>query len=199
MPESSFMAHARKLWINDPWTCSICKANYPYYPENPKSQPTGWEVVSEKILCKTCLFHYWEIDHGLWDKYSTVDRIWCYDPFEVPVEEPKTKEYWYYWVWTLAPNHNIDEVRSNIERFINCDLKIYYCDISFEHGDKNGREHYNMRIKAHKAIKGQRIRRYEKAGKINRQTIRKRTQENWDNVGNYCSKENEIEVLIDTS
>lgn len=127
----------------------------------------------------------WKVKNGKWYLYG-VDET-----------EPRAaKDFWYYWVWTLAPNHKIEEVRANIEKFANRNLGIYYMDISLEHGDTNGREHYNMRIKSRQCIKGQRVKPYERTGKINRQTIRKHTEENWDSVGNYCSKENDIEILI---
>lgn len=149
-------------------------------------------------ICETCVTNVALPNTGPEDRliWRVKDKKWfLYDVVRGIPE--RQREYWYYWVWTLAPNHSIEEVRANIDKFVACDLGIYYCDISFEHGEETGREHYNMRIRSHKCIKAQRVKRYEKAGKINRQTIRKQTESNWDNVGNYCSKENEIEVLVD--
>lgn len=181
---------ADKLWSKDIWQCSMCGQLSQDYPQ------IGFEPVSEKIFCNICLYHYWDIDGQSWAKYRLDEkRMWTYLPKEPEPDRPK--EYWYYWVWSLAPNYTIEDVRSNIDKFIACKLGIFYCDISLEHGEKTGREHYNMRIKAHKCIKGQRVKRYEKAGKIHKQTIRKQTQENWDNVGTYCTKENDIQILID--
>lgn len=178
-----------RLWKSDTWHCEMCRRSSQDYPN------IGWDPMENKIVCIECFLHWHEETDILGRWHIGEDRIiTCHKP-EV-VEEVKDREYWYYWVWTLAPNHTIEEVRSNIEKFVNCDHGFIYVDISLEHGDESGREHYNMRIRSRKCIKAQRVRRYEKAGKINRQTIRKHTEENWDNVGNYVTKENPIEVLV---
>lgn len=118
-----------------------------------------------------------------------------------PKIEP-AKEYWYYTVWTVAPGKSISNVRSNIDLFVGRSdtLQLFYVDASLEKTDMETHEpirpHYNVRFKSHKSIPKNRIHQYEKAGMINYQVINKHTEENWDNVGNYISKENSIEVLL---
>ncbi len=113
--------------------------------------------------------------------------------------EKKEKEYWYYLVWTLRPGFQIGQVRTYISKVEDrCNtLGIFYMDISYESENGSIREHYNMRIKSHKMVAKSRFAFYEKAGHIHYQPIKLKTDANWNNVGNYISKENLIEVLIE--
>lgn len=109
------------------------------------------------------------------------------------------KEYWYYLVWTHNDDHTIQEVYTNIEKLVGRSEKlgIYFLDVSYEKDSaKNGREHYNMRIRSNKAIPKNRFSHYEKCGHIHYQPIRKKEEDNWNNLGNYCSKETKIIRLI---
>lgn len=129
--------------------------------------------------------------------YDTYMRAFdAYDKYAIACKNKS--EYWYYLVWTKGPNVKIETVRNNIDKLLKRKdkLGIFYCDISFEHGDISGREHYNMRLKTRGPMPKNRISHYEKSGKINYQPIKKRSDENWNNIGNYCNKENPVEQLL---
>lgn len=181
-----------QLWKYDTWICSTCGQCSLNYPR------IGWSTLDNEILCIECFLSEHNSHDLLCNAYIDENRFIRLSKPEIE-DIPTEKEYWYYWVWTLAPNRKIEEVRTNIDKLVGRDLGIFYLDISFEHGEKSGREHYNMRIKSSRCIKAQRVKQYEKCGKIHKQTIRVHTEENWMAVGNYCSKENEIEILINKS
>lgn len=190
---SGFFSIFSEFW------CQLCVADY--FNVTTSALQQDWELVQTPLSSKDGenkgqWFYLWKLKpiEIPFHKLSAAAQ----EKFLIEQEESKPKkEYWYYLVWTLAPSHTIDEVKANINLLANRSLGIFYLDVSLEHGDINGREHYNMRIKSYRPIKKQRFSHYERVGKINYQTIRKHTEENWMAVGNYCSKENEIQVLID--
>jgi len=145
----------------------------------------------------------WHIEKAR--EYDQQDTFVPNDGWEVASEEIREhflgqrpqREYWYFLTWTLAGDHTIEEVRANIDKFTQRDIGWIMCDIVLEHGSKNEREHYHMRIRLSRALKKQKLQHYEKVGHIDMKRIRVQTQENWDGgLEGYMSKENEIEHLI---
>lgn len=163
----------------------------------------------EDALCKDCWLKWcWRdsLENPKIKKFMnhTEDEIqddaiiWLRKRLEELEQIPK-KEYWYYLVWTHKDDYPITKILENIRKLVVRAKKLgaFYIDISLEHGEEKGREHYNMRIKSYKMIPKNRFKHYEKYGSINYQAIHLHTLENWTNVGNYCKKENSIEILLD--
>jgi len=183
-------SRARERW----WICAYC--------DNTRgtSNIANWMSYTHSFVCGPCLLdikHPEEIYDVVWKKVN--DRgdhvpMWTVrlPPEPVPDPPPKAKEYWYFLTWTMAPGHTIEEVKKNISKFLSRDLGFLACDTVLEHGGEYDREHYHMRLKLSRPLKKQKIAHYNKVGFVHMVSCRKQTQENWESVEGYMTKENEI-------
>lgn len=144
---------------------------------------------------KARVHHIWECD-----KCDMCCFCWTFRKEKEKIRKPK--EYWYYLVWTWNNAHCISDVRKNIDRFLlrKKTLGLLYVDISLEETDMNSgkkiRAHYNMRVKTSKSMVKSRFKYYEREGNIYYDVIRVHSKKNWENVGNYISKENPPTTLL---
>lgn len=194
-PESSsdIGTHTRDFIIED---CSACGGSS-------ITRLIGWCVWTGEFLCSQCLVdHIGHESYGRWRlaplefrHYSTLQ--WTTErppPPPEPIRPPR--EYWYWLTWTYNDDHTIGDVWENILKFSRCRHHFLALDVVLEHGEKSGRLHYHMRVRTSRCLKRQRIQRYQTAGKIKFDVVRSRTQENWNRLENYMTKENPIINLL---
>jgi len=178
--------------------CEICNAS------TSDTQLLGFFRAEQKFFCSTCLekevgnVDRWRLDDiSLLEQYQYPE--WVPPMLQTFVDVPKpAREYWYFLTWTHNDNHTIENVWSNILRFKDRSLGFLALEAVKEHGTESGRDHYHMRMKLSRPLKKQKVKHYEKAGHIDFVTIRKHTQENWENLEGYMSKESEIIDLMHT-
>lgn len=177
------------------WICAYC------HNTSGTSFSNWWPYVHEWV-CGPCLIDMKHPDEIYEEVWISINPVGVYVPMwmiKLPPEPepdppPKAREYWYFLTWTLAPGHTIDEVEKNIAKFVSRDLGFLACDTVLEHGGKYEREHYHMRLKLSRPLKKQKIAHYNKVGYVHMVSCRKQTQENWESVEGYMSKENEIKT-----
>jgi len=179
--------------------CEICNAS------TSSTQLIGFFRADQKFLCSTCFGEkvgnllLWRLDDiHLFEQYQYPEWVPLMLKTIEDIPRPK-RQYWYFLTWTYNDNHTIDDVWSNILRFRDRDLGFLALEVVKEHGSESGRDHYHMRLKLSRPLKKQKVQHYMKAGHIDFVTIRKHTQENWENLEGYMSKESEIIDLLDVN
>lgn len=161
------------------------------------------------LICRKCKNEPHELSVVVWEYWD--DSLVAFNHGKVPmwkwrpdfeqyvdrIRQVPEKEYWYFLRWSHNNGYTIGDVRTNIDKFVTREaLGIIACDIVLEHGEKKGRAHYHMRLKTTRPLKKQKLDTYARMGFIHYQPVHKHTQENWDNIRNYMSKESELECLV---
>lgn len=160
--------------------------------------------LDKHYLCQAWACHNWSMWIDSEDKSQEMiqEQILLHKKalsLEHKIKDDSSKEYWYFMTWTHNELFDIETVKGNIEKLASRadKLGIFYIDYVYEEGDKSGREHYHSRVKSTKMLCQRDYKNYLKYGNIDKITIHKHTEDNFNNIGNYMSKQNDIVKLIE--